>query len=445
MSLLGDGVFREQTGRASGVDRTTRPKIFGSEPTMMIIEAEPETTDQDDADDQDDSNADQTDNNEEAENNATGDGNNGDGNNEDSDDDDDKASDKGPFRSELKLTSTLGFDSNIDESAGGRTSTVLQNNIEVAAEYQQDGLFWRLEGEVAHEQSLRFADEHSLDFAVAAQAGIDLSNGFRASSGLGLIDDRTSSDGTLTSTGFVELAHASDNISAALRGTAEFKIHPDQLDDDENSFANELNYTNLSVASEIKLLPKARVSPYLRLGASNVAFVNSGDLNRDSQNLTTTVGISAQILGNLRLDIGGRFDAREVSSSWHTDSFLDANLAWNPTDEFELTASVKREFEEIEDTDGYFVDVKTYAVELNWSPTSDLELSLAASLSDERNFGGLTESMEYLVEAEGLYTLNDNIKIVLASSMKMAEEQDEDEIQSEYEQFTVRSGLEVSF
>ena len=454
MSLLDRGVFAEDAGFPSGVDSSARPNIFGVEPTIPSFEADSESVSQngngngdaddedggdendDDSDDSDDDDDDDDDENDDDNGDDDDDGDNGDGG--DSEDD-------GPFRSELKITSTLGFDSNADEAAGGRKSFFVQNEVEAAAEYQKDGLFIRLESEIAHEQDLRRAGEHDLEYAIGAQAGLDLSHNFRLSSGLGLEDDRTESDGTLTTSGFAELSQASDLISSALRGTAEFKFHPDQEDDEENFIANELNYTKLSAAIEIRFLPKKQLSPYLRLSVSDVAFENGGDLNRDAQSISSIAGISAQILGDLRLDLGGRWNAREVSGSWHTGSFLDASLTWKPTDNFEMSALVKREFEETEDADGYFVDVKTYAVGLNWSPNSELELSLEASLSDEKNVGGLTESTEYQVEVESLYALNENMKFVLASSMKMAEEQDEDGEQTEYDQFVVRSGLEVSF
>ncbi|MEP4177594.1 MAG: outer membrane beta-barrel protein [Rhizobiaceae bacterium] len=443
MSLLDRGVFAEDTGLPSGVDSSARPSVFGSEPTIPEFEMDSETTNRnpDDGEEDGDNKKDEGENNDDVE--KADDKNDNDKNNDDSDSDSD--SDDGPFRSELKLTSTLGFDSNIDEEPGGRSSTVVQNEIEAAAEYERDGFFWRLEGEAAHDQSLRFSNEYNFEFAIAAQAGLDLSNGFRLSSGLGMKDDRIDSDGSQTSSGFVELAHAGNRVSAALRGTAEFKLHGDQTDAADNPVANELNYTKLTASSEIALLPKARLSPYLRLSLSSVEFDNGGVVNRDTEALTAVAGISARILGNLRLDIGGSYHAREVAGSWHNGSFVDAKLSWKPNEKFELLASVSREFEEIEDTDGLFVDAQTYALGLKLSPTSNLDLDLEASVSDEQNIGSLTESTEYQVEAEGQYSLNDNMNLILASSVKLAEEQDEVGSQSEYEQFTVRSGIEVKF
>ncbi len=305
-------------------------------------------------------------------------------------------------------------------------------------------MFWRLEGEAEHEQSLKIADENNLEFAIATQVGVDVSEDFRLSSGLGLRDDRISTDGALTSSGFIEMARSSGAISASLRGTAELKLHADELDDNANSVVSELNYHKFSAASEVKLLPKARLSPFLRVGVSTVDYTNNKELFRDARSLTTTAGISARILGNLRLDIGGRYNARKTSRSWVSDTYLDANLEWDLSDEFKLAASVTREYEETDD-DGYFVDAKTYALELNWAPNSDLELGLEASLSDERNVGGLTKSREYELNAEGQYALNDNMNFIVASSVKLAEDQDENGQRSEYEQFTVRSGVEVKF
>ncbi|MEP0942747.1 MAG: outer membrane beta-barrel protein [Rhizobiaceae bacterium] len=401
--------------------RLTTGSIGSAAATATVEEADPSDDDDEDEDSTDDDTSD-------------------DGDRDDAKEQDDR------LNVAARMAASIGYDSNFDEENDGPGSVFHRYDASLDVSYQTD----QLEAELASEATLiDLFDNGTFDrWAVSNSTSMTrkLDSGLSYSFGLNQEADALSGGApTVNAGGFAEVKKKASFITASVRGSLDYEVDQAGSEEDDDSIAGGNSLTR-DLELGLQLRPEAKVSPFLRLGISDVVFPErSGSVN--SLNATgryAVAGVTLKPNEKFAMDIGGRFERRSFADDAVEDveiSFADIRLTWSPVDELDLNAQVRRYLTTPDTSDATYAQITEYVFGLGWQVTerTNLELSALYEQTDEPEIDGDADELSLSFKAS--QQLTSTVDWFVAADQTWRRSREDGDIEDDYYRLEVRTGL----
>lgn len=186
------------------------------------------------------------------------------------------------------------------------------------------------------------------------------------------------------------------------------------LDDDDSD--NEFDYVKPALEARLRLMPEAKLSPFVLLRAAIVHHPTQDEtlIDRDARDYSVIAGVRWRPNDKFTAEIGGRYNLRElddVDIPRHDNAFVEANLIWEPSDKFEFELRIERQNDEPSAEGSVVADTTTYEASVTYKPAEKWRLEAIASYEREKEIGGeeVQDTFEY--DATAAYGVNDNVDL----------------------------------
>lgn len=181
---------------------------------------------------------------------------------------------------------------------------------------------------------------------------------------------------------------------------------------------NEFDY--LSPGSELILraLPKAELSPFMILRGAKLDYLNQVEsvVDRDAENYSITGGWRWQPSKTVEIDIGSRYNLRVLEDRTYSrieNNYIDLQLQWKPSAEFEAKAAVWRELAEPYMSDGVAADQINYELGFVLNPADRWQLEGKGTFQWEHEIGSEVKSSDIELTAAVYYEINPSLRTFL--------------------------------
>lgn len=200
-----------------------------------------------------------------------------------------------------------------------------------------------------------------------------------------------------------------------------------------------------------RVMPEAKVSPFLIVRGADVNYINQAwsEVDRDARDYSAIGGLRLRPAKTIELDIGGRYNWRLIEDDEFSridNSFVDARLHWTPSEAFELEAAVWRELAEPSKKSGAVADQINYELGFVLTPADRWHFE-AKGLFERENEAGANEiATNFEITAAGFYELDANARIFLKVRQLWEADRDTDDDSVERSTTTeIQIGIETAF
>jgi len=359
-------------------------------------------------------------------------------------DDDNKSNDEG-FEISARLAASIGYDDNIDAGEDKAASGFHRYDASFEAAYDEDNLEINAEMEVSTKAFFGRDEITEWQFDLNVDGKYDLGSDWFVGFGIGrdhnFLDE---ADASITSSAFVEAGNEGEHIGLEVRASADYDVDrsaeaADDADDDT---------VTASLATTLRLKPKAVLSPFIRGNVDHLTYVarEEDDDDEDVTSYSIVSGLRIQPSETLQLDVAGRFEWRDYSSpdiATLSNFFADVDLIWKPFSDFAVKGRVRRSLDTPGSDTSDYLENTEYSLGFNWNITQGTAVELAASLDFSREADDSEASRDIAVEAKITQELTKNLGVFVQGSHAWSRSEEAGIVSEEYTRLEIWAGLEL--
>lgn len=359
--------------------------------------------------------------------------------------DDDKKSDSNGFEITARLAASLGYDDNIDASEDKAASGFHRYDASFEAAYDEDKLEINAGMEVSTKAFFGRDEINEWEFDLNVDGKYDLGSDWFVGFGIGRDHDfLDEADASISSSAFVETGNESDLIGLEIRASANYDVDrsaeaADDADDDT---------VTASLATTLRLKPKAVLSPFIRGNVDHLTYVarEQDDDDEDVTSYSILSGLRIQPNEKLQLDVAGRFEWRDYSSpdvATLTNFFADVDLIWKPVSDLAVKGRVRRSLDTPGSDTSDYLENTEYSLGFNWNITQETAVELGGSLDLSRESDDSKASRDIAVEAKITQELSKNLGVFMQGSHAWSRSKEDGVVSEEYTRLEIWAGLEL--
>ena len=214
---------------------------------------------------------------------------------------------------------------------------------------------------------------------------------------------------------------------------------------------NEFDYVSPGSELTLRALPEAELSPFVVLRGAKLDYLNQVEsvVDRDAKNYSITGGWRWQPAKTIEIDIGSRYNLRVLEDRTYSrvnNNYIDLQLQWKPSAEFDAKVAVWRELAEPYKSTGVVADQINYELGFVLNPVDRWQFEGKGTYQREHEIGTNVKSTDIELTTAAYYEINPSLRAFLKGRQLWETDRDKVAHTVEHSETTeVFMGFETTF